>query len=287
MVGGFLFLWVPYLLLARSPRRWWLYTTLLSLPFSFFVMLIAPIWIDPMFNEFGPLKDKALERRILAQAERAGISGGRIFEVNKSVDTKALNAYVKGFLDTKRIVLYDTLLDRLDDGEVLAVLGHEMGHYALGHVSRSILLSSTVVLLSLLLVDRGGRWLIGRFSSRFGFDRLSDVASVPLLALLLQVASLLFSPAVMAYSRFQEHEADGFALELTRANRSAASAFVKLQTENLGVPWHGTFEKLWRATHPSIGERITYCNRYHPWTEGLPLRYGAYFRPESARLDNN
>jgi STE24 endopeptidase len=278
LVGGFLFLWIPYLLLARAPRRWWLHATVLSVPFSFFAMLIAPIWIDPMFNDFGPMKDPVLERKILALAERARISGSRIFEVDKSLDTKALNAYVKGFLNTKRIVLYDTLLAQLDDREVLAVMGHEMGHYALGHVTRTILMASFVVLASLFLVDRAGRWLIGRYSSRLGFDRLSDVASVPLLALLLQVSSLLFSPVIMAYSRAQEHEADRFALELTRTNRSAAQAFAKLQQENLGVPWQSPFEKLWRATHPSIGERIEFCNQYHPWTEGRPLVYGDYFR---------
>jgi STE24 endopeptidase len=279
MTGVFLFLWVPYLLIARSPRRWWLYTTILSVPFSFFVLLIAPIWIDPLFNDFGPMKNAGLERKILALADRVGISESHIFEVNKSVDSKALNAYVKGFLDTQRIVLYDTLLAQLDEKEVLAVMGHEMGHYALGHIPRSILLASLVILLSLLLVDRVGRRLIDRFSGRLGFERLSDVASLPLLLLLMQVCVLLFSPVVLAYSRAQEHEADRFALELTRTNHSAAQAFAKLQQENLGVPWHSPLEKIFRATHPSIGERIEFCNRYHPWTEGGGLIYEEYFRP--------
>ena len=280
LTGAFLFLWVPYLLLARSPRRWWIYVTVLSVPFSFFVMLIAPIWIDPLFNKFGPMKDPALERRIAALADRAGISEGRIYEVDKSADSRALNAYVKGFLKTKRIVLYDTLIAQLDDREVLAVMGHEMGHYALGHVTRSILLSSLVVLVCLFVVDRAGRWLVGRFSRAFGFETLADVASLPLLILLLQLTGLGLSPLVMAYSRAQEHEADVFALELTQTNHSAASAFAKLQQENLAVPWHGILEKLWRSTHPSIGERIEFCNNYHPWTEGQPLVFGAYFRPD-------
>ena len=105
------------------------------------------------------------------------------------------------------------------------------------------------------------------------------MASLPLLILLLQLTGLAVSPVVMAYSRAQEHEADVFALELTQTNHSAASAFAKLQQENLGVPWHGVLEKLWRSTHPSIGERIEFCNNYHPWTEGRPLVFGAYFRP--------
>ncbi len=279
MAGGFLFTWVPYLLLARSPKRWWLYTTILAVPFMFFVMLIAPIWIDPLFNAYAPMKDRALESKILDLAARAGIDGGRIYEVDKSRDTKAVNAYVKGFLGSKRIVLYDTLLQKLDDKEVLAVMAHEMGHYVLGHVTRTILLSTIVILISLFAVDRLGRRLIARFQGRFGFDRLSDVASVPLLLILMQVMSLLLSPVALAYSRGQEHEADRFALELTRTNRSAALAFAKLQEENLSNPWPGPFYTLWRSTHPSIGERITFCNQYHPWTEGRPLVYEHWFRP--------
>src|SRR5678816_3119904 len=108
LVLGALVLWVPYLMLKWSPRRWWLYTAILAVPFIVFVQLIQPIWIDPLFNKFGPMQDKALEAEILQLADRAGIEGGRVFEVAKSVDTKALNAYVNGFGDTKRIVLWDT-----------------------------------------------------------------------------------------------------------------------------------------------------------------------------------
>jgi Zn-dependent protease with chaperone function len=282
MVGVFLFLWVPYVLIARSPKRWWLYLTMLSVPWAFFLALIAPIWIDTLFNDFGPMRNQALERKIEALAERAGVPGSRIYEIRKSVDTRALNAYVTGFLTTRRIVLYDTLLERLDEGEVLAVMGHEMGHYVLGHVTRSIWLASLLVLAGLFAGDRAGRWLTGRFAHRFGFESLADVASVPLLILLFQVALLTLAPLELAYSRYQEHQADCFALELTRSNHSAALAFAKLQHENLGVPWDGPLEKLWRASHPSIGERIEFCNAYHPWTEGRALRYGGLFRDEAS-----
>jgi Zn-dependent protease with chaperone function len=268
MVVGFAFSWVPYLLLARSPRRWWLYTAILSVPFLFGTLLVEPIWIDPLFNKFGPMKNEALERSILELAERAGISGGRVFEVDKSVDTKAVNAYVTGVLDSKRIVLWDTLIARLHKPELLFVMGHEMGHYVMGHVVRSILLAPLLVLGGLFLVDRLGRWLIARFSDRLGFDRLSDVASLPLLLMLLEVSVLLFSPLALAYSRYQEHAADRFALELTRANHAGAMSFVRMQAENLSNPRPGLFYTIFRATHPSIGERIEFCNTYHPWLEG-------------------
>ncbi len=146
MVVGFALAWVPYLLLTRSPKRWWLYTTILSVPFLFAGMLIIPIWIDPLFNRFGPIKDPVLEQKILALARRAGIDGSGVFEVEKSVDTNAVNAYVKGVFATKRIVLWDTLLAKLNTEEVLHVMGHEMGHYVLWHVVRSIVLSTVLTL---------------------------------------------------------------------------------------------------------------------------------------------
>jgi Zn-dependent protease with chaperone function len=271
MVVGFALTWVPYGLMARRPRWWWLFMGLLSVPFLFATMLVMPLWIDPLYNKFGPMKDKALERRILELAERAGIEGSRVFEVEKSVDTKAMNAYVTGVLGSKRIVLWDTLLAKLDPPEVLTVMGHEMGHYVLGHVVRSICLGSLVVLAGLFFVDRAGRWLIARHSARLGFDRLCDIASVPLVLMLMEVSSLFLGPVALAYSRYQEHEADRYALDLTHANHSAAMADVKMQEENLGNPRPGLFYTFFRASHPSIGERIDFANHYHPWrTESGP-----------------
>lgn len=258
------FAWIPYLLIARSPRRWWLYTALLTIPFLFASVFVKPIWIDPLFNDFGPMKDKQLEQSILNLASRAGIEGSRVFEVNKSVDTKTVNAYVTGFLETKRIVLWDTLIARLKEPEVLVVMAHEMGHYVLGHVVRSILLSSLITVTGLFLVDRLGRWLITRCSGTLGFTSLSDIASVPILLLSMQISSIALTPVAYSYSRHQEHEADRFALDLTHANRAAATAFVKLQAENLGNPRPGWVYRVFRATHPSIGERIDFCNSYRP-----------------------
>ncbi len=278
-IAGVLLLWVPYLLLKRSPRRWWLYTALLSVPFLFFVMLISPVWIDPLFNQFGPMKNKALESEILALADRAGIEGSHVYEVNKSVDTKTVNAYVTGFLGTKRIVLWDTILEKLNDKEIQVVMAHEMGHYVLHHVVKGIAFTFFLILVALYLAYRSANWLIEKNKARFRFDGLSDIASLPLLLLLISVFSSLISPAALAYSRHQEHEADRFALEITRDNHDAAMAFVKLQQENLGVPSPGWFYKLWRASHPPIGERIDFCNEYRPWQTGQPLKYGDLFRP--------
>lgn len=273
---------LPYFALDRLPRRWPLAVAIGYVPVAFALMFVAPVAVDPLFNKFGPMKDKALEAEILALADRAGIDGGRIFEVDKSRETKTINAYVKGFGDTKRIVLWDTLTAKLDRREVLVVMGHEMGHYVLGHVTRTLLVGALGVLLGGLFLQRAGNALIRRFRDRFGFDRLGDVASLPLLVLLGNVFLFAISPAAMAYSRHQEHEADRFALELTRDNHAGASAFVTMQKENLGNPRPGPLSVLWRATHPPLGERIDFCNGYRPWATGGPMRYSGLFRGDPA-----
>ncbi len=279
MVAGLLFLWIPFLLLKNSPRRWWLYSALFAVPLMIFAMLISPVWIDPLFNDFGPMKDKALEAKILALADRAGIEGSRVYVVNKSVETTAVNAYVTGFFQTKRIVLWDTILAKLNERELLVVVGHEMGHYVLHHIMTGMILAFFVTLASLYFAHRLAGRLMARYGSRFGFDRLSDFASLPLLLLLAGIFSFATSPLTLAFSRYQEHEADRFALEITKDNHDAATAFVKLQRENLAIPRPGPIYILWRASHPPIGERIDFCNEYRPWETGQPLKYGSYFKP--------
>jgi STE24 endopeptidase len=277
-VAGALFLWVPYLLLRKSPRRWWLYTAAAAIPFIVIANLVAPVWIAPLFNRFEPMRDKALEERILALADRAGIEGGRVFEVNKSVDTKTLNAYVAGLWQTKRIVLWDTIIARMTDRELLFVMGHEMGHYVLGHVWQLLALSSVLILALLYAAYQTMGAIVARWGHLFGFSDLADVASLPLLLLVTNLCSLAIVPAQLAFSRHLEREADRFGLEITQTNHSAGTAFVKLQEEALGNPWPGLLFKLWRASHPPLGERIEFSNAYHPWREGTPLRYGDRFK---------
>jgi len=278
VVAGVLFLWVPYLLLRKSTQRWWFYTGLLAVPFLCFILLVTPVWIDPLFNSFGSMKNTALESKILALADRAGIAGSRVYEVNKSVDTKALNAYVSGLGNTKRVVLWDTIIARLDEPELLFVMGHEMGHYVLGHIWKLIALFSALIMVALYAIHRTAGWVIGRYRDRLGFDSLSDVASLPLLLLLFSAYFLIATPVGLAASRHFEHEADRFGLEITRTNRQAALAFVKLQQDNLGNPRPHWLVKVWRSSHPTLAERIEFSNTYRPWEHGQPLAYQHLFK---------
>src|SRR5262249_61483559 len=117
-----------------------------------------------------------------------------------------------------------------------------------------------------------------KFHRRFGFTELSDVASLPLIILLFSAYFRITAPAALAFSGHNEHEAARFGLEITRNNRAAATAFVKLQQENLGVPRPNVLVKLWRASHPTLGERIDFANEYRPWQRGEALRYGELFK---------
>jgi Zn-dependent protease with chaperone function len=274
-----LVVWIPYRLLRSSPRRWWLWTGLLTAPLTALLMVVVPVWIAPLFDEFGPMRDRALQARIHRLAARAGIPDSRIYEVRKSDETRRVNAYVTGFGGSKRIVLWDTLVDRLEQEEVLAVVGHEVGHFVLRHTLTAILGVTLLVTLSLFAVHRVAGWAIARYRGRFGFERLDDVASLPLLLLVGGVVGLAATPAALAFSRWQEREADRFGLELVRDNRAAARAFVRLHDENLSVPRTGLLYRLWRGSHPDLADRIEFSNRYRPWARGEPLRYGDHLRP--------
>jgi STE24 endopeptidase len=200
-----LWLFVPGTLwfVRKSPDRWWVWTSLVAIPLAFLLLMLAPVFIAPLFNDFGPMKDASLEAEILALAERAGIEGGRVFEVEKSLDTNTVNAYVTGLGATKRIVLWDTIISRLERDELLVVMGHEMGHYVLGHVISSMLLLALAIPLTLYLFHVVARRLIARYRTRFGFDTFGDVAALPLFSLLISVFSLTIAPLSNVWSRYQ------------------------------------------------------------------------------------
>lgn len=275
---GLLVLWVPYWLLHKSPDNWWLWTSMLALPFYALTLLVAPLWIAPLFNKFGPMKDKALEAEVLAVASRAGVEGARVFEVDKSIDTAKVNAYVTGLGKSKRIVLWDTLIKRLSPAQTTYVVGHELGHYVLGHVWTSLVISTLLTFLGLFGAHRLSRFFLVHLGDRMGFHQLSDPASLPLLMLLLTLFSLVIAPATLAFSRYHEREADRFGLDVTHDNHAAATAFVALAQQNLAVPRPGRLYTIFRASHPPIGERVDFINSYRPWEHGEPGKYDALLR---------
>jgi Zn-dependent protease with chaperone function len=257
--------WFPLVVIRKSPRRWWLYLGLLALPSLCTLAWVEPWVIAPLFHPIQHLQNSALESKIVAEAERCGIEGSRVYEVKMSEDTKTLNAYMTGFGQSKRIVFWDTTLKALNEGELLFIMGHEMGHYVLGHLLKHIAFGSALIVVLLFIVHWLGERLLAKCHARVGFNSLSDIAALPLILLLVLIVGLAGLPIPMAFSRHLEHEADRFGLELTHNNHAAATAFVKLRAYNLGISRPGVIVKLWLFTHPPVAERIEFCNTYRPW----------------------
>ena len=270
--------WIPFQIFKNSPRRWWLWLALFVPLFLSARIFIEPVLIDPIFHQFGPLPDKTLEAKVLAQAGRAGIEGSRLYVANMSLDTKLDNAYVAGLFGTKRIVFWDNILKDLNEEELLFVLGHEMGHYVLHHKFKRIAFTSLLAFVSLYVAYRLTGPLIGRFKSRWGFDSPADIAAAPLVILVFLLLGFVGLPASMAFSRHLEHEADRFGLELTHSNHAAAMVFVKLTQNGLSVYRPVPIVQFWSGSHPSAAERIEFCNQYRPWESGQPSLYEEYIK---------
>ncbi len=269
------------ILVERFPQSWWLWTACLTTPFLVAGIFLTPLVIDPLFNQFGAMQNQALEAEILALASRAGVEGSRVFEVDKSRQTKAVNAYVTGLFGSKRIVLWDTLLNTLPPREVKAVVAHELGHYVLGHVRWGVLMGGISSFGGLFLLARVLGWLVPRAGQIFHVADASNVSAILLAVLLITLGEILFSPVSNLVSRTMEHEADRFAIEMTHDPASVAHAFSILQKENLSVPFPGLFYRLWRATHPGIGQRIEFANTYRPWVSGNSEVYQDRFQSKS------
>ena len=264
---------LAYRSLERHPRSWWLRLGAWSLPLITALVLIDPLVLEPAFNQFTPLADQHLKGRILALAERAGVPARKVYQVDKSAQTNKYNAYVSGFGPSQRVVLWDTTLRGMTEDEILFVTGHELGHYRLHHIWKGIAAFSATSLVVLFLTWLAATPLARRFGPRWGFGALHDLASVPLLAALLDVSVFLVQPATMAFSRRIEHEADIFALELTHANDAGARAFLKLGSQNRSDPEPSRFVEFFEYSHPPLAERVRFAIEYHPWEEGRPGRF--------------
>ncbi len=237
----------------RLFRRWWIVLWLGSIPLIILGVVLTPLIIDPLFNKFEPLKDPVLRRDLLAEAARAVIHGGRVYQVDKSKQTTTMNAYVTGIGPSKRIVLWDTLLRKLDHDEILAVMGHEMGHYVLGHLWKGIAFGVAVALVGFFVAQKLYEWGLARWGARWQVEDRADPAALPWLLLIAAVLGFLLSPVSSGFSRMLEHHADKFSLDLTHLNEPMASAFVKFAEDS------------WFYSHPSAQERIDFALHYHPW----------------------
>ena len=208
---------ILYAVMRRSPRRWWLYFWFASLPIIFVVVFISPWFIDPLFNKFEPLKAKhpELVTEIQKVVQRAGLNipRERMFLMEASAKTNQINAYVTGFGASKRVVVWDTTIQKTTTAETLFIFGHEAGHYKLGHIRDGFIFFAVLLLVTFYAGFRGMHWALDRWAKDWKIYGPEDWASLALFLLLLQVAIFVASPVINGFSRMQEHAADVYGLE--------------------------------------------------------------------------
>ena len=279
-VLGVIVAWIFYAVVRRSPRRWWFYFWLATIPLVLAFILVEPYIIEPLFYKFTPLErtQPALVERIEAMLKHAGLSvpPDHIFEMDASSRTKEVNAYVSGMGSSKRVVVWDTTLKAMGPDELLLVLGHETGHYALYHIPKEVALDEAVALLLFFLGFVAVNWLVARVGPRTGVEGIGDLASLPLVLIVLTLLVFLSDPAVNGISRYFEHQADQFGLEVAHGivpdpNAAEVHALQVLGEVDLSDPDPSSFIKFWLYTHPPLDERIRFAATYKPWAEGKPL----------------
>ncbi|WP_316571152.1 M48 family metallopeptidase [Neobacillus sp. YIM B06451] len=261
---GMLLIIVPvlYFLLKKSPKRWWVFAWLLSVPFTLFMMFVQPVIIDPLYNDFYPLKDKELEAKILDFAAKAHIPAEHVYEVNMAEKTNAMNAYVTGIGSNSRIVLWDTTLNKLTDDQILFIMAHEMGHYVEKHLYIGIAGYLLLSLLGLYLVHTLMQQVLAKWGREAKIPSASDYRSLPLILLLLSMLMFISSPFSNVVSRYQEARADTYAINMTKDPRAGIGSFQQLTKAGLSQVNPPFLVKMFRYGHPTMLERISMLEEY-------------------------
>ena len=255
--------WFLYRLINKYKKRWWFYFSLGTIPFAILMIVIVPVVISPLFNDFESVKDKELESKLMTLASKAGIEGADVFQVNASKQSTKINAYVTGMFGSKRIVLYDTMIDNFTHDEILFVMGHEMGHYVMQHIWWGLLVAILFIMFSLWLMNKTIHRIINRFKDKLKFDSLGDVASLPLIMIFISVLSFAFQPITNGCSRYMEHESDIYGMDITDIDgETAAIAFDKLSVFNLSDPDPNPIIEFWFYSHPALKKRMAFVREY-------------------------
>src|SRR5687767_7678611 len=252
VLGGPL-VFVILLLMQRAGSLWWLYAWFVWLAFTLLITWAWPTLIAPLFNKFTPLSDEALKQRTEALLERCGFSSRGVFVMDGSRRSVHGNAYFTGVGRNKRIVFFDTLLERLQIAEVEAVLAHELGHFRLHHVRSRLILSLGISLVGLALLGALARW--PAFYSSLGVSTPSAHAAVLLFMFVLPAFTYFLTPLGSWWSRKHEFEADEFAAQYADA-RQLADALVKLYRDNASTLTPDSLHSAFYDSHPPALVRI-------------------------------
>ncbi len=254
LILGTLVISAIYAVLRKAPRTWWIWGALVVIAFAMFGVAIAPVYLEPVFNKFKPLAESPLKSEILSMARAQGIPATDVYEFDASKQTKRMSAHVSGLFGTTQISMNDNLMTRGSHEEIKAVLGHEMGHYVLNHVTKGITFIGIIIVAGFAFLN----WSFGRVTrgigAGWGIRDVADVAGLPLLMAIFSVYSFVLTPVNNTITRTMEAEADNYGLNASHQPDGFAQAALHLSEYRKMVP--GPIEEYVFYDHPSGWNRI-------------------------------
>src|SRR3954462_7792668 len=253
LVLGAIVIELIYFTIRHAPTLWWLIAWAVVMGLFILFAQLAPVVLLPLFYKFVPLEDEALKERLVRLSERAGTRVRGVYEWKLSEKSKKANAALSGLGNTRRIILADTLLSNYSDDEIEAVLAHELGHHVHGHMVKMIVVQALVTLAGFWAANYVLRYAI---DEQHMFQHLADFANLPLLALVASGLSLLLMPALNAYSRFTERQADLYCWKCVSDVTPYITAMEKLARQNLSESHPSRLVELLFHSHPPISKRI-------------------------------
>jgi STE24 endopeptidase len=254
LIMGTIVVELLYALMRQTPQHWWIAAWVVFLGLMILLAQVAPVVLFPIFYKFEPLENEELKRRLIVLSERAGTRVRGVYKWHLSEKSKKANAALTGLGATRRIILADTLLDHYSDDEIEAVLAHELGHHIHRHILKSIFVQAGITLFGFWLADQVLRFAVER---RNMFETMSDFANLPLLILVSTVLSFLLMPALNAYSRFNERQADRYCFQSVATVQPFISSMNKLAEQNLSEKTPSRWVEWLLHSHPAITKRVS------------------------------
>jgi STE24 endopeptidase len=267
LVLGAILTVVLFGIVRRMQHTWWIWGAVVTVCFMILVVLIAPVFIVPIFNKVTRLDDPKVTQPILSLARANGIPAHDVFEVDASRQTTRMSANVSGFGSTMRITLNDNLLRRGSPEEIQAVMGHEMGHYVLHHIYKDTLFFGVVIVIFFALLQWSLKWSLARWGEKWKIRGMGDTAVLPLVFLLVSIFGFIVTPILNTQTRITEGEADMYGLNASRQPDGFAQAAIHLGEYRKMSP--GPVEEFIFFDHPSGRNRIFAAMRWK--AENLPL----------------